>query len=395
MNPAIQDLKSIRQHVHQHPELSGFEENTAAFLLDNLRQLNTSEIIENIGGFGFLVVFDSGLAGNSLLFRAELDGLPIQETSHLPYKSIYNGKGHQCGHDGHMTVLFGLGNYLSKHPITKGKVSLLFQPAEETGRGAKAIIADEKFSKLHFDEVFALHNLPGFNKHAIIIKDNSFTAAVKSLVIKLEGKTSHAAEPEKGINPALAIADILHKVEEINFNQPNHPDFRLATLIHVNVGSLAYGVSAGDAEIHYTIRSWSDDNLTLLETEILKIVKYAVSNHRLKAKHHFLEHFYANINNKESVEIVKNVAKSLNLKIKENDFPFKWGEDFGFFTKKYKGCLFGLGSGKNQPALHHPDYDFPDDILETGINIFKGIINKRLGEIPSAEDAKFTKLDKF
>jgi amidohydrolase len=378
MSLEIENLIAIRQHLHQHPELSGCERKTAAFILDNFRQLNKSKIIENIGGYGFLVIFDSGVTGDSLLFRAELDGLPIQETSNLVYKSVYQDKGHQCGHDGHMTILLGLAQYLSKYPITEGKVSLLFQPAEETGRGAKAIIGDEKFSKLHFDEVFALHNLPGFHKKAIILKDNSFTAAVKSLVIKLEGKTSHAAEPENGINPALAVADILHKVEEINFNQPNHPDFRLATLIHVNIGSLAYGVSAGDAEIHYTIRSWSNDNLTLLETEILKIVKYAAANHRLKAKHHFLEHFYANINNKESVDIVKNAAKSLNLKIIENDFPFKWGEDFGFFTKKYKGCLFGLGSGKNQPALHHPDYDFPDDILETGIDIFKEIINQRL-----------------
>jgi amidohydrolase len=378
MSLEIENLIAIRQHLHQHPELSGCERETAAFILDNFRQLNTSEIIENIGGYGFLVIFDSGVTGDSLLFRAELDGLPIQETSNLVYKSVYQDKGHQCGHDGHMTILFGLAQYLSKYPITKGKVSLLFQPAEEIGKGAKAILENEKFLKLHFDEVFALHNLPGFHKKDIIIKDNSFTAAVKSLIITLEGKTSHAAEPENGINPALAVADILHKVEEINFNQPNHPDFRLATLIHVNVGSLAYGVSAGDAEIHYTIRSWNDDNLTLLETEILKIVKYATANHRLKAKHHFLEHFYANINNKESVDIVKNAAKSLNLKIIENDFPFKWGEDFGFFTKKYKGCLFGLGSGKNQPALHHPDYDFPDDILETGINIFKGIIKERL-----------------
>ena len=385
MNPIIENLKTIRQYFHQHPELSGFEKETSAFLIEKLKELNTSKIIQDISGFGVLVVFDSCIAGDSLLFRAELDGLPIQETSKLAYKSIYNGKGHQCGHDGHMTILLGLAQILSKHPITKGKVSLLFQPAEETGEGAERVINEERFSELQFNEVFALHNLPGFEKHAIIVKENAFTAAVKSMVIKLEGKTAHAAEPENGINPALAVADILQKIEGKNINLPQHPDFRLATLIKVNIGSLAYGVSAGDAEIHYTIRSWSDEGLKVLELEMLKIVNDVAANHRLKVKYHFLEGFYANINDEGSVNIIRKAAKSQKLNIIENDFPFKWGEDFGFFTKKYKGCLFGLGSGKNQPALHSPDYDFPDDILETGINIFKGIIEERLGEINHIE----------
>lgn len=381
MNPVLENLVSIRRHLHQYPEISGFEEETAEFLLTEFKKLNPSEIIEEIAGFGFLVVFDSGVAGDSLLFRSELDGLPIQETSELPYKSIRNGKGHQCGHDGHMTILLGLGQYLSKYPIQKGKVSLLFQPAEETGEGAAATINDEKFVALKFDEVFALHNLPSCDFKAIVVKEKAFTAAVKSVVIQLEGKTAHAAEPENGINPALAVADILQKVEALNFNHPKDDDFKLATLIHVNIGSLAYGVSAGNAEIHYTIRSWSNENLDHLISKILEIVNDIAAKHRLKAKHFFLENFYANINNKNSVDVVRKAANHLNLQIIENEFPFKWGEDFGYFTKKYKGCLFGLGSGKEHPALHHPDYDFPDGIIETGINIFKGIIKERLGEI--------------
>lgn len=200
MNPLIGQLTTLRKYIHQHPEMSGLEENTAIFLLNKFKKLNPAQIVESIGGYGFLVVFDSGKEGDSLLFRSELDGLPIYETSDFEHKSIYKDKGHQCGHDGHMAMLLGLGIFLSKNPLKSGKVSLLYQPAEETGEGADLVIHDLKFSALHFDEVFALHNLPGYELGSIVVKENAFTAAVKSVVFKLHGKTAHAAEPENGIN---------------------------------------------------------------------------------------------------------------------------------------------------------------------------------------------------
>ncbi len=380
MNLLTDELKVVRQHIHQHPELSGFETETAGFLLQEFKKLNGTEIIEEIGGNGFLVVFDSRLSGPSLLFRAELDGLPIQETSSTDYKSIYNGKGHQCGHDGHMTILLGLGNFLSKYPMERGKVSLLFQPAEETGEGAAAVIHDAKFKDLYFDEVFALHNLPGYGLGSVVLKDENFNAAVRSIIIHLNGKTAHAAEPENGLNPALAVADILQKVEVLNNNQAHQPGFKLVTPVHVKVGEPAYGVSAGHAEVHYTYRCWSNENLEKLEEEILAIATAAATKHHLTTNHQFLQTFYANENDVESVDTVRTAAKNQKFKLIENKNPFKWGEDFGFFTRKYKGCLFGLGSGVQQPALHHPDYDFPDELLEYGVNIFKEIIKLKLSQ---------------
>lgn len=378
MNPLIGQLTTLRKYIHQHPEMSGLEENTAIFLLNKFKKLNPAQIVESIGGYGFLVVFDSGKEGDSLLFRSELDGLPIYETSDFEHKSIYKDKGHQCGHDGHMAMLLGLGIFLSKNPLKSGKVSLLYQPAEETGEGADLVIHDLKFSALHFDEVFALHNLPGYELGSIVVKENAFTAAVKSVVFKLHGKTAHAAEPENGINPSLAVADILHKLESLNHHIPQQDDFKLVTIIHVKIGEQAYGVSAGEAEIHLTYRCWSNEQLEVLENDILKMVIAISNSYHLVIEHHFLQTFYANENSKESVDIVRTAANYLAFKTTENEFPFKWGEDFGYFTKKYKGCLFGLGSGLNQPALHHPNYDFPDELIPYGIQIFKEIINLRL-----------------
>lgn len=371
-------LRDIRHHLHQHPDLSGEEEETASFLLNEIKKLNPTQIITEIGGHGFLVVFDSGKEGKSLLFRTELDALPIQDHANIPYQSKRKGNGHLCGHDGHMAILLGFAVYLSEDRLLKGKVSLLFQPAEETGQGAEAVIKDEKFNHLKFDEVFALHNLPGFKMHTVLIKDGAFTAAVKSIAITLSGKTSHAAEPEKGINPALAIAEIIKSIEDLNLNKPESEDFRLATLVHARIGNLAYGVSAGDAEIHYTCRCWSNNQLDILCNQVLKIVAEKASEYRLEFDYHFLESFYANQNHADSVALVENSANKLHYEVNRLSHPFKWGEDFGFFTQQFKGCLFGLGSGINQPALHHPNYDFPDELIATGVQLFAKITDESL-----------------
>ena len=377
----INELVQIRQYIHQHPEISGQELETSKFLLEKIKAFKPSQLIENIGGNGFLVVFDSGEDGPSLLFRTELDGLPIQETSELSYQSVFKDKGHQCGHDGHMTILTGLAQEISKNPLLNGKVSLLFQPAEETGEGAETVINDLKFSSLHFDEVFALHNLPGEEFGTIVVKNKAFTAAVKSMIIKLKGKTAHAAEPENGINPALAVADILQKATELSHNEPKADNFRLTTPIHVNIGEKAYGVSAGDAELHFTYRCWTNQQLKDLENQLITAVKNIAEKYHLELEYEFLQSFYANENDKLSVDVVRKSAQKLNFKLTEKEFPFKWGEDFGYFTQKFKGCLFGLGSGLNQPALHHPDYDFPDKLIPFGVKIFKEIIQQRLNHV--------------
>jgi amidohydrolase len=376
-NSTMEELINLRRNIHQHPEISGEEIKTAASVLAYFKELKYTTIETQLGGHGILVLFDSGKDGKSLLFRAELDGLPIQEENDLAHKSLITGKGHQCGHDGHLTMLAGVGSWLSENPPKTGKVYLLFQPAEENGDGAKAVMADPRFKNLEIDEVYALHNLPGYSLGQIVVKENTFTAAVNSVVITLKGKTSHAAEPEKGFNPSLAVAAILQGIEGLQNNHPKMEDFRLATPIYVEMGSQNYGISAGDAEIHLTLRSWTNEGLDELQNLIIELASSICKKHHLEFDHHFLAHFYANINQIDCVESVRKAAKSAQLDLLEQSFPFKWGEDFGILTTKFKGCMFGLGSGENQPALHNPDYDFPDDLLPIGIKIFTEIIKNK------------------
>lgn len=372
METTAQHLIHLRQLLHTHPGVSGNERHTAAYIHGFLKKLNPDELINQIGGEGILVLFDSGNPGPALLFRADMDALPIQEVNDFPHRSVHEGVSHKCGHDGHTTILCGLAEKLSEQKPASGKVYLLFQPAEETGEGAAKVVNDSKFN-INPDHVFALHNLPGYEAGNIVVKDGLFSAATNSIIIKLKGKTAHAAEPEFGFNPARAISEIINLAEGLNHNVLEDENFQLLTPVHINMGSTAYGISAGEAELHYTLRSWDNDKLRKLESTLVDRSANIAKRHRLKFEHEFTQTFYANNNDKAANNVVREAAKQNNLTIEEKPVPFKWAEDFGYFTSTHKGCMFGLGAGKDQPALHSPDYDFPDGIIATGVNIFHSI----------------------
>lgn len=362
-------LQQLRHWLHAYPELSGYETKTAAHIISFIEKLQPENIKTGIGGNGILVLFDSGKPGPTLLFRSELDALPIQEVNKFPYRSVTDGISHKCGHDGHAAILCGLAEKLAVDKPSSGKVYLLFQPAEETGEGAKKVADDPRFN-LQPDYVFAFHNIPGLAINTIVIKDGLFSAAVNSVIIKLKGRTAHAAEPESGENPALAISEIIKYADSRNNNKPEKSDFRLLTPVHINMGATAYGVAAGEGELHYTLRCWTNEALRALEKDLAAKTQEISNRYKLGLEYQFVQTFYANNNNKEANDFVRRAATELDYVIEEKKIPFKWAEDFGYFTSAYKGCMFGIGAGNDHPALHNPDYDFPDEIIETGVNMF-------------------------
>ncbi len=371
----LDTLTEIRRDLHANPELSGFEKNTQQKIKSFLKANTSAEVIE-VGGTGVLARFIGKEPGETAMLRADIDALPIQEINTFEYRSNSTGVSHKCGHDGHTTIMLGVAEQLTKNPPRKGEAWLLFQPAEENGKGAQGVLADDQFNMDKVDWVFATHNLPGFERHQIVLKEGPFTGNVSTAIIKLFGKTAHAAEPEKGHNPAGTIARILSWGEEHTLNQPTSNDFFLVTPVYVTMGELAYGISAGYGEVHLTIRSWRTD---LFEEKCKQLVDHV---NEICAKAHitpeisWAEEFYANINHPEAVAFVSKAADTHSLHKQQVEQPFKWGEDFGLFTQKTKGAMFGIGAGTDMPALHNPDYDFPDEITETGIKLFTGILSQ-------------------
>lgn len=364
------ELQAFRKELHANPEISGEEQRTAERVLAFLADCSPSSVISGLGGTGIVATFSSGKPGPCLLFRAELDALPIQEVNTFKHASTVPGVSHKCGHDGHASILLGLAQQLRDKKPEKGSVLLLFQPAEEDGRGAKAMLADPHFEPFKPDYVFAFHNLPGYPLHQVVCREGSFSAAVTSIIFHFFGKTAHAAEPEHGLNPALSIAHILQACEKLSNNQPEREDFTLITPVQMEMGEIAYGISAGYGELRLTLRCWSQENMEKLCEEVLRVAEDASARYGLYITHEWTHSFNAIENNSEAVAAVSRGAEQLGLSLHKRAYPFKWGEDFGLFTQHFPGAMFGIGSGETCPALHNPDYDFPDELLDTGVAIF-------------------------
>ena len=361
----------IRRELHQHPELSGHEARTARFVEDKLQVFHPTKVIRHVGGHGLLVEYFFSEDGPTVLFRADMDAVAVQEPDDIPHHSQTPGVAHKCGHDGHTTILLRFARMLSERPLPKGRVLLLFQPAEENGSGSKAVLDTKVLDYYKIDKAFALHNIPGYPASAVLCKEDSFTCAVVSVSITLTGKTSHAAEPQKGISPIPATLNIVDELLRWNNTDIQSDDYFLSTIVEIHVGEEAYGVSAGNSVIRATLRAKTDKLLHQHAQQLKELVATECKRTPdLQHEMEWLEPFSANENDPQSVGMIKNAALRNNLPYIELQTPFSWGEDFGLFTQQYKGAIFGLGSGENCAPLHSPQYDFPDEVIETGATLF-------------------------
>jgi amidohydrolase len=368
------DLVELRHQLHSIAEASGEEHRTKSLISSEILKLQGWKIISESNEKSVALMFDSGNPGKTLCFRAELDGLPQEETSDLPWISKNPGYSHICGHDGHMAILAGLAGHITKHPPAEGRIILLFQSAEENGNGASELVSEGFFQRYKTDLIIGLHNIPGEDEGSIIIRDGVFSASVKSAEIHLNGKAAHASEPEKGINPALYLASLIKAAHEIQQTDPMRSNFFLVTPTYINAGSMSHGTAAGEADVHLTFRAWNDH---LMEQKIQHFM-YSLSllsqEHKIRTSMRFTDIFPSVINQKENNDILRKAALAAGYKISEQQTPFRWGEDFGVYASQAPSLFFGLGAGSNCKALHTAGYDFPDSLLSYGINLFGTLI---------------------
>ncbi len=370
----LQELIDLRHRLHSMAEVSGEEQETGEAIVDFLKSTSPDFLEEKVGGHGILATYEGQKEGPHVLIRCELDGLPIADKIDKDYRSQTKEVGHKCGHDGHMTIICGVARMLEKHLPDSGKVTLLFQPAEETGEGARQVIEDPKFKKLSPDYCFALHNLPGFKKNEIIIRDDVFAAASVGLIVNFKGSTAHAAHPEQGKSPALAMAQTVQAFSAVpQFYSPLEKAAKV-TVINVNLGARAFGTSPGRATVMATLRTYDEDLLEMLKAKCLGIAEQTAETYDLSVDHEWVEPFPSTVNDATANRVIIAAAEKQDFQIHPKEHPFSWSEDFGHFTKDTKGAMFGLGAGEEHPALHAEDYDFPDEIISTGIRMFMEII---------------------
>ncbi len=362
MRPQV-DIKKIidlRQKLHKFPQLSMYEDHTIEILKRFFQRYHPSQVLEfsNAIGFAFGGINDQP----PIVFRAELDALPIEETLQMTYSSVNSGISHKCGHDGHMAILTGLAEAIVRTGGVQWPFIILFQRAEETLSGAIEVVSDKNFKQLNPKYIIGFHNIPGYEKNLLLIKDKEITAYVSGMKIELDFGSAHAAQREAAWHFVEVMEKLVSYLKNkiLPFARSNDADI---TITHVNAGKPAFGLSPDSLRIYLTFRAFDNDVLEDLLDKVESYAKQLAKENSLKWAIEYTEDAPAVYNDSSLVDLAIDVAQSLSREVKWLSEPFRWGEDFGFYTVQYKGLYFGIGAGKDVPQLHTPEYDFPDEII--------------------------------
>lgn len=378
-NEDMVELAAWRRKLHRMPELSGEERETAREVHAALSPTRPDRVLTGLGGHGVAAIYEGRAAGPTVMFRAELDGLPIEEISDIPHRSAVPGKAHLCGHEGHMTILAALARGLGRRRPERGRVILLFQPAEEDGSGAAAVLADPRFREVAPDFVFALHNLPGLPLGHVALREGVVNCASRGMRMVFSGRTAHASMPEFGVSPVHAVAGLMPALTAIGPGGPLDDRFAMVTITHARVGEPAFGVAPGRAEVWATLRTLTDHGMADLCAKAEHLARSAAESAGLGVEIAYADVFRHCENAPEAVAHLRRALDAEGVPHDSENLPIRASEDFGRFGEHGRAAMFFLGAGQEHPSLHNPDYDFPDDLIGIGARVFMRTVRDLLG----------------
>lgn len=393
----LQKIINLRHSLHACPELSMQEHHTKEVLMDFLRRETALEVAD-CGSWFYACYHCIEAPGmetscmetpcmeatlkRPIAFRADFDALPIEEALDLPYASQNPGVSHKCGHDGHSAALAGLALEVDEKGADRD-VYFIFQHGEEIGGGGElcsSIIREKGIS-----QVYAFHNWSGFPLNSIVVKEGTCQCASKGLTVYLEGKPSHASQPEDGTNPARALSCLMMDLTagacggcgDTERGDTEREGMVLATIVHVAAGNREagtcvkdFGISAWYGELSVTLRAEREQDLKKLETRIRQRAGELAEAEKLKVSFAECDIFPETVNSADGVERVKQAAENCGFPVIELEKPIRASEDFGYYLKQCPGAMFYIGNGETYPELHTSEYDFNDAVLETAVGMF-------------------------
>ncbi|MGU3575330.1 M20 aminoacylase family protein [Brucellaceae bacterium C25G] len=373
------ELEEMRHHLHANPELSFEEEKTAAYVADKLEGWGY-DVTRNVGGHGVVGCLTVGSGGRNIAIRADMDALPIEEKTGLPYASKVAGKMHACGHDGHTTMLLGAAEYLARTKNFTGTVTLVFQPAEEAGEisGAQAMIADGLFERFPCDAIFGLHNHPGMPEGAILSRSGPMMAAADTAYIKVIGKGGHASRPHLTVDPVVVACSLVMALQTIVARNVDPTETAVITVGTIHGGE-ASNVISEHVDLAVSIRSFSPAVRELLRKRVCELTEQHVAAYGATAEIKYQMGYPVVVNSDAETEFATEVARELIGDTKVSVCPLIPGsEDFAYFLQHKPGSFLRLGNGVDSAILHNPKYNFNDASLPVGAALWARLAERYL-----------------
>jgi hippurate hydrolase len=375
---AYQDeLTAIRRDLHANPEIGLEEVRTAEIVAKKLAEWGI-EVHQGVGKTGVVGVLRRGAGGRAIGLRADMDCLPMEEQTNLPYSSRNAGRMHACGHDGHTTMLLGAAKFLAEHGDFDGTVNFIFQPGEEGIGGALAMLKDGLFERFPCDAVYALHNRPGMDVGKFCINAGPSAAGGAFFDIAITGRGSHGAYPEQGIDTILVASHIHTALQSIVARNVPPSETAVLSVTRFNAGD-AYNVIPQQAALAGTARAFSTATMTLLEERMRRVVQNVAAAFGAEATLDFRLIFAPLINDAKETTIIADAAATIvgEANVDRAQKPEMGSEDFSFMMERVPGAYIQVGNG-DSAALHNPHYNFNDDCTPYGAAMLAGVAERRL-----------------
>ncbi|MGJ8618387.1 MAG: M20 aminoacylase family protein [Sulfitobacter sp.] len=370
------DMKEWRQHLHTIPELGVECHKTAAFVAERLREFGVDELHEGLATTGMVAIINGKGEGPTIGLRADMDGLPIVEETGVEYASTHAGRMHACGHDGHTTMLLGAAKYLAETRNFSGRVALIFQPAEETGGGAEVMVKEGVMERFDIAQVYALHNLPDLETGSFSTTPGPIMAAVDTFHIHIQGKGGHGAMPHETRDPVTAACGIAQAIQTIVSRNHMATQDLVVSVTQIHTGS-ADNVIPDKAYINGTVRTFNKDVQAMVMRRMAQIVAGQAASYDVEAKLEYDVGYPATINDAPKAAFAADVARDVagEAHVIADQEREMGAEDFSYMLEKRPGAYLFLGQGAGA-GLHHPEYNFNDDVAPVGASFFARIVEQ-------------------
>ncbi|MBN9002150.1 MAG: amidohydrolase [Rhizobiales bacterium] len=376
----LDELVAFRHDLHSNPELLYDLPRTSAQVASALRKAGCDEVVEGIGKTGVVAVIrgKSNTSGRAIGLRSDMDALPILEATGKPWASKTPGKMHACGHDGHTTMLLGAAMGLVQSRAFDGTAVLIFQPAEEGGAGARAMIEDGLFRRWPVSEVYGMHNRPNLPVGEFTIAPGSIMGSVDMINIEIEGVGGHAAMPHQTIDPAPVIAALIQAVQTITARTINPMDSAVISITTIHGGD-AFNVIPQTIRMTGTVRTLKDSVRDHVEARLNQAVTGIAAAYGAKGKLDYSRHYPVTVNHEQETELAAVAAEAVaGVGRVTRDMPATLGgEDFAFMLNEVPGAMINIGNGPGA-NLHHPAYDFNDEAIAWGCSYWCELVRQRL-----------------